>query len=240
MLRSTGLRKSTARYDDALPMCSRCTVSSFGRRSTSIATAPAPWVGSPELPRAYSAMSALTTIAQRSSALEREIAQRVLQRVDTAQARVLDLRNLALTRERRQASGEQALVEHALHDDGAGRIVGARFRAEPEEADALRIDVVALDEPHDRRGGHRVDALRRPAHPKAVADDGPGLVPGGIGPIAPRFEIDSIWRDVHGEPTDPNLLSHTTPQEPRTLAPRAAQGAPCRIRPPGRDYRAKA
>ena len=210
MLRSTGLRKSTARYDEALPMCSRWTLSSVGLRSTSIATAPAPCVGSPELPRAYSAMSALTTIAQRSSP-QREVAQRVLQRVDAAQAGVLDLGYLAMARQRRTAARLEAFVEHAFDDDGAGGVVGARLGAEPQEANAVRVDVVVVDEPHDGRGGHRIDALRGPAHPKAVADDGAGLVPDVVRPATPRLEVYAVRRHVDGKAADTHFVGHRTP-----------------------------
>ena len=70
--------------------------------------------------------------------LERQVAQGVLQRVDAAQTRVLDLGDLAMARDRGAAARLQALVEHAFDDDGAGRVVGARLGAEPQEADPVR------------------------------------------------------------------------------------------------------
>eukprot|EP00754_Rhynchopus_humris_P024093 Rhum_TRINITY_DN14863_c3_g1::Rhum_TRINITY_DN14863_c3_g1_i2::g.123634::m.123634 len=61
--RDTGLRKSGPRYDADDPALRWSTDSSCGFCSTSMATAPAPCVGSPEVPRSYSAMSDATTMA---------------------------------------------------------------------------------------------------------------------------------------------------------------------------------
>ena len=151
--------------------------------------------------------------------LEREIAQGVLQGVHAAEARMLDLGHLAMARQRRAAAGLQALVEHAFDDDGAGGVVGARLGAQAQEADAVRVDVVPIDEPHDGRGGHRVDALRGAAHPEAMADDRTGLVPDVVGPATPRLEVYAVRRHVDGKAADTHLVGHRTPSSARGLAP---------------------
>ena len=143
--------------------------------------------------------------------LEGQVAQRVLQRVDAAQARVLDLGDLAMARQRRAAARLQALVEHAFDDDGAGGVVGARLGAEPQEPDPVGVDVVAVDEPHDGRGGHRIDALRGAAHPEAMADDGAGLVPNVVGPATPRLEVYAVRWHVDGKAADTHFVGHRTP-----------------------------
>ena len=219
MFRITGLRKSTARYDDALPMCSRWTVEQ--RR-----------VALDEHRDGAGALRRLAGAAARVLGdvgadddgaavlgLEREVAQRVLQGVDAAQAGVLDLGHLAMARQRRPAARLEAFVEHAFDDDGAGGVVGARLGAEPQEADAARVDVVAIDEPHDGRGGHRVDALRGAAHPEAVADDGAGLVPDVVGPATPRLEVYAVRRHVDGKAADTHFVGHRTPSSALCRAP---------------------
>ena len=181
-------------------------------RSTSIATAPAPCVCSPVLPRSYSATSALTTIASDRRRRSASVAQRSLERVDAAQARVLELGHLAVPRQPRHAERVERAVDHAAHDHGAGGVVGARLGAEAEEADPLRVDVVLADQPQDGVGRHRVDVLVRARHAEAVADDRPDLVPGVAGPFTPRFEVDAIRRDVNGKAAETNLLGHRTPE----------------------------
>jgi hypothetical protein len=117
--------------------------------------------------------------------LEGEIAQRMLQRINAAQARVLDLGHLAVARQRRAAARLQPFVEHAFDDDGARRVVGARLGTQSQEPDTGGIDAVAVDEPHDGRCGHRVHALGRPTHPEAMADDRTRLFPDVVGPKTP-------------------------------------------------------
>src|SRR5690606_15059172 len=113
---------------------------------------------------------------------------------------------------------------HAFDDDGTGRVVGARFRAEPQEADAVRVDTVALDQAHDGRGRHRIDALGGPAQPEAMTHDGPRPVPRVVGPAAPLLEIDSVGRHVHGKAADSHLIRHRTPNTWQLTA--AALGRP--------------
>ena len=72
----------------------------------------------------------------------------------------------------------------------------------PKKSDAVRVDVVAVDEPHHGRGRHRIDALRGAAHPEAVADDGAGLVPDVVGPATPRLEVYAVGRHVDGKAAD--------------------------------------
>jgi hypothetical protein len=116
-----------------------------------------------------------------------------------------------MARQRGAAAGLQSLVEHAFDDDGPGRVVGARFGAQAEKSDAIRVDVVPVHEPHDRRGSHRIDALRGAAHPEAVADDGAGLVPDVVGPATPRLEVDAVRRHVDGKAADTHFFGHRTP-----------------------------
>src|SRR5690606_16987504 len=123
---------------------------------------------------------------------------------------------------------------HALDDDRAGRVIGARFRAETQEADAARVDLVALDEPHHGRRGHRVDALLGTAHPEAAADDRPGFLPRLVRPPAPFLEVDPIGRHVHRESADPDLAFHSLfPEWPRS---RRVQGLSAVLRTIGGSH----
>ena len=124
---------------------------------------------------------------------------------------MLHLGHLAVPAQRALPARPKAVVQHALHDHGAGGVVGARFRAKTEEADPLGIDAVAVDQTHDGRGRHGIDALRGAAHSEAVADDRPGLIPRVTGPLTPRLEVDAIRRDVNGKAAETNLLGHRTP-----------------------------
>ncbi len=51
---------------------------------------------------------------------ERQVSERMLQCINAAEAGMLDFRDLAVPRQRRQALCLQRVVEHALDDDGAG------------------------------------------------------------------------------------------------------------------------
>src|SRR5690606_8358729 len=96
-------------------------------------------------------------------------------------------------------------VEHPAYDHRAGGVVGARLRAEREVADLAGIDVVLVDQPKHRVGGHRVDALVRSGLAEAAADDGRDLLPRVAGPAAPLLERDLEGRRVHGQATDADV-----------------------------------
>src|SRR5690606_17788789 len=140
--------------------------------------------------------------------LEREVAKSVLQRIHAAEARVLDLGNLAVAVHGRPAGLPQAVVEHALDDHRARGVVRARFGSEAEKADALGIDVVRVAKAHHGRCGDCIIALLGTAHPEAAADGRAGLVPRGARPAAPLLQIDPIRRHVDRKTTDPDLDFH--------------------------------
>ena len=139
---------------------------------------------------------------------QREIPERVLQRVHRAEAGVLDLGHFAVAVHGGQAPGLQPVVQHALDDDRAGGIVGAGFGAQSEKADLLGIDAVLLDQAHGGRAGHGVDALARTAHPEAVPYHGAGLAPRRPGPPAPVLQAHSIGGHIGRESADPDILVH--------------------------------
>ena len=70
----------------------------------------------------------------------------------------------------------------------------------------LKIDAVIENELQHRIRGHGVDAVLRPHHSKAVADDRAGFVPGISRPIAPSLQLHAIRRHKHGKPADAELL----------------------------------
>src|SRR5690606_403533 len=150
------------------------------------------------------------------------------------------LRDLAVAVHGGQAARAQAVVEHSLDDHGARRVVGARLRAEPEEADPARIDLVALDQAHYGRRRHRVDALLGTAHAEAAADHRAGLVPRLARPAAPCLEVDPIGRHIDRKSTDPDMIIHSFfPEWPRS---RRALGGDASVDwcSHGGDYRAAA
>jgi 3-polyprenyl-4-hydroxybenzoate decarboxylase len=61
--------------------------------------------------------------------LEGQVAQRVLQGVNAAEAGVFDLGNLAVACQGWPPAGLEPLVQHAFDDHGSGRVVGAGFGA---------------------------------------------------------------------------------------------------------------
>ena len=92
------------------------------------------------------------------------MAYRALHAVNTAKAGVLEFGHFATAGNRRFAARLEGLVDHALDDDGAGRIVSAGFCAQAEEFHPRGIDIVLIDQANDGRGCHRVDALVRAPH----------------------------------------------------------------------------
>ncbi len=136
--------------------------------------------------------------------VQRKMANCTLHAVNTAQASMLEFRNFTAARNRRHAPRLERLVDHALDDNGAGRIVGARLGAETQELDARRIDVVLVDQAHDGGGRHRVNAVIGPAYPETAADDFADLGPVIAGPLAPVLEPHAIRRHVGSEAGDPD------------------------------------
>ena len=133
-----------------------------------MATAPAPCVGSPLLPRSYSRLVGRHHDRERVAAIGGQESQRVLQSIDAAEACVLELRHLAVPRQRRQwPRAPFSAVESTmpLMMTAPGRIIGAGFGAEREVADAgsdrRRNCCMSRS---SRVGGHRVDALLRAEH----------------------------------------------------------------------------
>ena len=131
-----------------------------------------------------------------ASAIEGQVPDRSFHSVNTAQAGVLELGYLTAARNRRQAACLEGPVDHALYDDCAGGIVGARFGTEPKELDARGVDVVLVNKSHDGRCRHRVDAVIRAAHAKTAPDDFPQLGPMTAGPLAPILKPDAVRRYV--------------------------------------------
>ena len=140
--------------------------------------------------------------------LQRQVAQRMLDGVDRTEARVLDFGYFAVAVDGGQSAGPEAIVQHALDDDGAGGIVRAGFGAQAEKPDPLRVDSVTLDQAHGGRAGHGIDTLMWAAHPKAVADHRAGLVPGRPGPLAPVLQTDSIGWHIGRKSADPDVSVH--------------------------------
>ncbi len=134
------------------------------------------------------------------------MADRALHAIDAAKAGVLELGDLAAASDGRFAARFQGPVDHAFDDDRAGRVIGARFGAQPEELDARRVDVVLLDQPHDRGRGHRVNALVGPAHAETAPDDLANLGPLVVGPVTPVLEPDSIGRNIRSKAADADIL----------------------------------
>src|SRR6185312_8980216 len=135
-------------------------------------------------------------------AVGREIPQCGLEAVDPAEARVLELGNLAVPRELRTTLRHERVVDHALDDDGAGGVVAARLGTESEHPDPRRIDVVVAQQAPDRIGRQGVDALARTAHPERPPDDTLHSTPGVIVPRGPVLEPNSIVRQVEGQATN--------------------------------------
>ena len=69
--------------------------------------------------------------------------------------------------------------------------------AQTEEANIGGVDIVAVDQFHDRIGRHRVDTLLRAGQPKGSADYITNFVPVLATPIAPVLQVDSKWRHVN-------------------------------------------
>ena len=131
--------------------------------------------------------------------VERQVANGAFHAVHAAEAGVLEFRNLAAPRYRRHPASLERTVDHAFDDDRAGRVIGARFGAQTEEFDARRVDVVLLDEPHDRGGGHRVYALVRSPDTETAPDDFANLGPLVVSPVAPILEPHTVRWHVGGE-----------------------------------------
>ncbi len=115
---------------------------------------------------------------------------------------MLELGDLAVPGDARPTEPLERLVDHALDDDRARGVVGARLGSEPQKADLAGVNVVVDDEAQDRVGGHGVDVLVGSAHPKAAADDRADLVPRCTGPAAPVLEADAVARHVDGHGAD--------------------------------------
>ncbi len=132
-------------------------------------------------------------------AVQRQVPDGPFHAIDATEAGVLELGDFAAARDRRHAARFEGLVDHALDDDRAGRIVGARFGAETQELDARGIDVVLVDQAHDGRCRHRVDAVVGSAHAETAPDDFLHLGPVTAGPLAPVLEPDAIGRHIGGK-----------------------------------------
>src|SRR5690606_20690448 len=117
-----------------------------------------------------------------------DITKCVLERVNAAQAGVLELRHLELPREPRSPEGLEGPVHHAPDDDRSGGVVGARLSAESQKAHLPGVDVVVQDQTQDGIRRHRVDVLVRSGDAKTAADDLLNLRPGIARPGAPSLE----------------------------------------------------
>ena len=135
-------------------------------------------------------------------AVRGEVAQRGLEPIDTRKAGVLELGHLAVAGQERHALRGERVVDHALDDDGARRIVAARLGAEGEHADPLRVELVVLDEAQHGVRGERVDALGGPAHPEAAPDDAPRLLPGLVVPGTPVLQRDAVRGQIQRQSAD--------------------------------------
>ncbi len=132
------------------------------------------------------------------------VAQRSLEAVHTAQARLLELRGLDVPRQRRPAAGDQLAVHEAADDHRRRRrVVGSGLGPDRQVADPLGINVVIVDQPQHRVGGHGVGVVVGPDDAEAVADDGARLVPGVAGPLAPVLQAHAKRRYEHRETADP-------------------------------------
>jgi hypothetical protein len=134
-----------------------------------------------------------------TGAVEREVADGAFHAVHAAEAGMLELGNFAAARDRLHAARDQGLVDHALDDNGARRIVGARLGAQAQEFHTCRIDVVLVDQAHDGIGRHCVHAVLRATHAEAATDNITDLRPLVSGPVAPIFQPYPVRRDVAGE-----------------------------------------
>ena len=134
-----------------------------------------------------------------AGAVEGEVPYGAFHAVNAAQAGMLEFGHFAASRDRRHAARLQCLVHHSLYDDCAGGIVGAGLGAEAQELDPRGVDVVLLDQAHDGRCRHRVDAVIRPANAETASHDFAHLRPMAAGPLAPVLEPDPIGRHVGGE-----------------------------------------
>ena len=131
---------------------------------------------------------------------------RTLHSVDATETGVLELRNLAASRDRRFAARDERLVDHAFDDDRPRRVIGAGLGSQPEELHAGRVDVVLFDETNDGGRRHCVNAVMRSPDTKTAPDNLADLGPLVVGPATPVFQPHTVRRDVSGEAADSNRL----------------------------------
>ncbi len=141
-----------------------------------------------------------------AGAVKRQVPNRPFHAINAAKAGVLEFGNFTAPGDGWLAASDQGSVDHTLDDNRTCRIIGARLRAKAKKLDVPGVDVVLVDQSHDGRRCHRIDALIRPAHAEAAADDLANLRPLVVGPVTPVLQPDAIRRDVGSEAADTNLL----------------------------------
>eukprot|EP00754_Rhynchopus_humris_P024089 Rhum_TRINITY_DN14863_c3_g1::Rhum_TRINITY_DN14863_c3_g1_i1::g.123627::m.123627 len=154
----------------------------------------------------------------------------VLQGVHAAEARVLELRHLDVARQASFAELVQRSVDHALHNDGAGRVVRRALRAQPNEADVLRVDVVRQHQVQHGVGRHCVRVLVRPRDAEAAADHVLHLVPLVARPLAPVLQVHLEARHVHARAADTDLLRKPHRRDPKHCRKKECNENPMKYR----------
>ena len=139
-----------------------------------------------------------------AGAVKREVADCAFHAIHAAKTGMFEFWYLATARYRCPAAPLQRLIDHAFDNYCAGRVVGARFGAKPQELNPGRIDVVLIDEPDYGIGCHGVDAMVWPAHTEAAPDDLSDFRPLIPGPLTPVLQPYTIRWHIGGEAADSN------------------------------------